>query len=157
MTSLNEGVPCWMLGQSAVDSAHCISSALKYPCFRRYIPNGGNRYQVDLSLDFGTPLEVSEPSITFPNPDTTNIYAKGWKKYIEDRYDVDTRILTCKVNLRGLGEQIGQNLMRNFYYFDSSWWVLNKIKNYSLTTENLVECEFIKVKDKTNYSSGQTY
>jgi hypothetical protein len=47
--------------------------------------------------------------------------------------------------------------MRNFYYFDSSWWVLNKIKNYSLTTEDLVECEFIKVKDISNYYNGQTY
>ena len=112
---------------------------------------------MDLSLDLGTPLEVSEPAISFPSPDTTNIYSMGWKKYIEDRYDVDTRIMTCKVDLRGLGEQIGQNLMRNFYWFDNSYWVLNKIKNYSLTTDDLVECEFIKVKDTSNYYNGQTY
>lgn len=157
MTSLNEGTPCWLLGQQAVDSGHCISSALKYPCFRRYIPNGSDHSVMDLSLDLGTPLEVSEPAISFPSPDTTNIYSKGWKKYIEDRYDVDTRIMTCKVDLRGLGEQIGQNLMRNFYWFDNSYWVLNKIKNYSLTTDDLVECEFIKVKDTSNYYNGQTY
>ena len=157
MTSLNEGTPCWLLGQAAVDSGHTISQAMKYPCFRRYIPNGSDHTLIDLSLDLGTPLEVSEPVITFPNPDTTSIYAKGWKKYITDRYDVDTRIMTCKVNLRGLGEQIGQNLMRNFYWFDNSYWVLNKIKNYSITTEDLVECEFIKVKDRTNYYNGQTY
>ena len=157
MTSLNEGTPCWLLGQAAVDSGHTISQAMKYPCFRRYIPNGSDHTLIDLSLDLGTPLEVNEPVITFPNPDTTSIYAKGWKKYITDRYDVDTRIMTCKVNLRGLGEQIGQNLMRNFYWFDNSCWVLNKIKNYSITTEDLVECEFIKVKDKTNYYNGQTY
>ena len=157
MTSLNEGTPCWLLGQQAVDSGHCISSALKYPCFRRYIPNGSDYSVMDLSLDLGTPLEVSEPVISFPSPDTTNIYSKGWKKYIEDRYDVDTRIMTCKVDLRGLGEQIGQNLMRNFYWFDNSYWVLNKIKNYSLTTDDLVECEFIKVKDTSNYYNGQTY
>lgn len=157
MIEMNEGTPCWLLGQSAVDSGHCISSTLQYPFFRRYVPNGSDHTLIDLSLDMGTPLEVSEPVITFPNPDTTSIYAKGWKKYITDRYDVDTRIMTCKVNLRGLGEQIGQNLMRNFYWFDNSCWVLNKIKNYSITTEDLVECEFIKVKDRTNYYNGQTY
>ena len=157
MIDLNEGTPCWLVGQAAVSGAYKIGSTLKYPCFRRCLPNSNNRYLIDLSLDFGTPLEVSEPAVTFPNPDTTNIYAKGWKNYITDRYDVDSRVMTCKVNLRGLGEQIGQNLMRNFYYFDSSYWVLNKIKNYSITTEDLVECEFIKVKDTTNYSAGQTY
>lgn len=157
MTELNEGTPCWLIGQAAVDGSYLINVNMKYPIFRRYLPNNNDRYQVDLSLDFGTPLEVCEPNVSFPNPDTTNIYAKGWKLYIQDRYDVDTRIVRCKVNLRGLGEQIGQNLMRNFYYFDSSYWVLNKITNYSITTEDLVDCEFIKVKNVTNYSSGQTY
>ena len=157
MTELNEGVPCWLIGQASVDGSYNIGSTLKYPVFRRYSPNANDRYQVELSLDFGTPLEVCEPNVTFPNPDNTGIYAKGWKAYISDRYDEDTRIVRCKVNLRGLGEQIGQNLMRNFYYFDSSYWVLNKISNYSITTEDLVECEFIKVKNTTNYSTGQTY
>jgi hypothetical protein len=157
MIEMNEGTPCWLIGQSTVSAGYCINVNLKYPCFRRYIPNGNDHYQMDLSLDFGTPLEVCEPNISFPNPDTTNIYAKGWKLYIQDRYDEDTRIVRCKVNLRGLGEQIGQNLMRNFYYFDSSYWVLNKITNYSITTEDLVDCEFIKVKSTTNYSAGQTY
>lgn len=158
MTSLNEGVPCWLIGQVAVSGHYGISTAdIKYPIFRRYDVDGTTNKTVTLSLDLGTPLEVNEPDINIPNPDTTSIYAKGWKKYIGDRYDVDTRVLTCKVDLRGLGEQIGQNLMRNFYFFDSSYWVLNKIKNYSITTEDLVECEFIKVKNTTNYSAGQTY
>ena len=157
MTELNEGTPCWMIGQAALNNGYTISADIKYPCFRRYLPTHNNYYLIDLSLDLGTPLEVNEPAVEFPNPDTSSIYAKGWKKYIGDRYDVDTRVLTCKVDLRGLGEQIGQNLMRNFYFFDSSYWVLNKIKNYSITTEDLVECEFIKVKNTTNYSAGQTY
>lgn len=157
MTELNEGVPCWMIGQAAVTGSYNISEDLKFPVFRRYSPNANDRYQIDLTLDLGTPLEVSEPAVTFPNPDTSNIYSKGWKKYITDRYDVDTRILTCKVDLRGLGEPVGQNLMRNFYFFDSSWWVLNKIKNYSITTEDMADCEFIKVKDTDNYINGQTY
>lgn len=158
MTELNEGVPCWLIGQATVSGHYGISTAdIKYPIFRRYDVDGTTNKTITLSLDFGTPLEISEPDINIPNPDTTNIYAKGWKLYIQDRYDVDTRIVRCKVNLRGLGEQIGQNLMRNFYYFDSSYWVLNKITNYSITTEDLVDCEFIKIKSTTNYSAGQTY
>ena len=154
MASYNDGTPCWLFGQYLTETDYKISDSLRYPIFRRYSVTNGT---VTDSLDLGTPLEVNEPVISIPNPDTTSIYSKGWKNYITERYDVDTRILTCKVNLRGLGEPIGQNLMRNFYYFDSSWWVLNKIKNYSLTTEDLVECEFIKVKDISNYYNGQTY
>ena len=154
MSFYNEGTPCWILGLYQTDTDYKISNTLRYPIFRRYAVTDGT---VTKSLDLGTPLEVNEPVITIPNPDTTSIYAQGWKDYIADRYDVDTRILKCKVNFRGLGEKVGQNLMRNFYYFDSSWWVLNKIINYSITTEDLVDCEFIKVKDTDNYSNGQTY
>ena len=109
------------------------------------------------SLDFGQPLEVNEPAVTFPTPDTSNIYAQAWKAYITDRYDADTRIVTCKANLRGIGEQIGQNLLRNIYWFDNSYWVLNKISNFSITTDDLIDCEFIKIKDITAYTNGQTY
>ena len=155
MSLYNEGTPCWLLGQYLTETDYKISDTLRYPIFRRYAVDEYN--VVTASLDLGTPLEVNEPTITFPNPDTTSIYYQGWKSYITDRYDADTRIFRCKVDLRGLGEQIGQNLMRNFYYFDSSYWVLNKIVNYSITTEDLADCEFIKVKSTTNYSNGQTY
>lgn len=155
MSLYNEGTPCWLLGQYLTETNYKISNTLRYPIFRRYAVDEYN--EVTASLDLGTPLEVNEPTITFPNPDTTSIYYQGWKSYITDRYDADTRIFRCKVDLRGLGEQIGQNLMRNFYYFDSCYWVLNKISNYSITTEDLADCEFIKTKSTTNYSNGQTY
>ena len=155
MNFYNEGTPCWLLGQDTIAPDYCIGVNLPYPIFRRYLVNASN--EVTKSLDLGTPLEINEPAISVPDPDTTSIYAQAWKAYISDRYDVDTRVLSCKVDFRGLGEPIGQNLMRNFYYFDSSWWVLNKIKNYSITTEDLVDCEFIKVQDNANYYNGQTY
>lgn len=152
MPLYNGGQPCWLLGQAAANPDYNIDSALPYPIFRRY-----NYNMVTKSLDFGQPLEVNEPAVTFPTPDTSNIYAQAWKAYITDRYDADTRIVTCKANLRGIGEQIGQNLLRNIYWFDNSYWVLNKISNFSITTDDLIDCEFIKIKDITAYTNGQTY
>ena len=61
--------------------------------------------------------------------------------------------MRCRVNFGGI--QVGQNLLRKFYYFDNSIWVLNKISNYSLTTYDPVECEFVQVQDKNNYLNGQ--
>ena len=54
------------------------------------------------------------------------------------------------------GVEVNEALLRNFYYFDNSVWVLNKISNYSITSVVATECEFIKVKDLNNYQNGQT-
>jgi phage antirepressor YoqD-like protein len=61
--------------------------------------------------------------------------------------------MKCKVDLRGL--QIGQQLLQRFFWYEGSIWVLNKINNYSMTTYDDVECEFIKVNEVSNYKNGQ--
>ena len=38
-----------------------------------------------------------------------------------------------------------------------TYWVLNKISNYSLTTWDPTECEFVQVRDISNYTSGQIW
>jgi hypothetical protein len=63
--------------------------------------------------------------------------------------------MTCRVDFSGM--QVGQDLLRKFYWYDNSLWVLNAIRNYSLTTYDPVECEFVQVQDKSNYLNGQTY
>ena len=63
--------------------------------------------------------------------------------------------MSAKVDLRGLN--IGQGLLRRFYWFEGANWVLNKISNYSLTTFDLTDCEFIQVQDVDNYTNGQNF
>ena len=104
------------------------------------------------SLDFGLPQELDIPAITYGADKT--IYALKWKRYLEDRYDVNTKVMTCRVNLGGL--QVNANLLRKFYWYNNTLWVLNAIKNYSLTTFDSVECEFVQVQDKDNYLNGQS-
>ena len=70
-----------------------------------------------------------------------------------DRYDENNKRVTLRVDLSGL--QVGQNLLRRFWWWQGSLWVLNKISNYSLTTFDPAECEFIQVRDKDNYLNGQ--
>lgn len=134
---LNGGKPCWNLASNQT------IDITKLPSFRRSIPD-------DATLEWGTPMQ----SFTHDNwKNLTPIYENFWKSHIEDRYNVDTRLVKCKVNLSGM--QVGQDLLKNFYWFDNAIWVLNKIENYSITTEDLTDCEFIKVKDKKNYTNGQ--
>lgn len=145
MDVINEGVPCWLLG--AGDTG---TDALEIPIFSRYLYDD---MQIVASLDFGVPRQLDIPGISYDT--TCTIYEKAWKNYMADRYDVNTKMMTCRVNLSGM--QVNQELLRKFYWYGNSLWVLNKIKNYSLTTYDPVECEFIQVQDKDNYLNGQNY
>lgn len=131
---LNSGVSCWNL---AGDKTAFVNNL---PSFRRRYGN--------YSLDWGKPLE------TFTAEDTENlipIYDRYWKSYLTDRYNTDTKRMVCKVNLTGL--KVDKNLMKKRFYYDGALWVLNKINNYSLTTDGLTECEFIKVNNWDNFKS----
>ena len=80
-----------------------------------------------------------------------NLYQKNWAKYIEDRFDKDTKVLRCKVDLSKLPDQPGSEMLRKFYFYKNCLWSLNKITNYSVTTDDLTECEFVQVRDTKNY------
>lgn len=136
MSILNDGVPCWVIEGSVYGSLD-----------GDYIPHFV-RVGDGVSLDMGVPQEIDNP-----NPDMlaveNTIYAQYWRNYLGDRYDKNSRVLTAYVDLRGL--QVDNKLFRKFYYFDNAYWVLNKISNYSITTEGTTQCEFVKVQDMKNY------
>jgi hypothetical protein len=146
MDVLNDGVPCWLLGAGGTGT-----DGLYIPIFQRY--NYGNIAVIEDSLDFGVPHQMDIPGVR--HSEGCTIYERGWKKYISDRYDVNTKVMTCRVNFAGI--PVTQELLRKFYWYDNSLWVLNAIRNYSLTTFDPVECEFVQVQDKDNYLNGQSY
>ena len=135
---LNNNTPCWML-----DGGTALT---KLPRFSRYGYLVSGVYQY--SMDFGTPAEIPVPGVSFHA--YAPIYARNWQAYIGDLYDDDSPVMRCYVNLDGLGA-IGQGLLRNFYYFEDAIWSLNKIINYSMTTWDDTECEFVKVQNVSNY------
>ena len=141
MLAANNGRPCWNLNPGN-------SNGIKVPTFSRYKVYFGN--YVFRSLDFGTPKEVDIPGITFQ---PYNLYSLWWQNYLTDLLDRDSKVMTCRVRLDGL--QVNQALLRNFFWYEDSLWVLNKIRNYSLTTFDTAECEFVQVRNKTNYTNGQ--
>ncbi|MBR3591014.1 MAG: hypothetical protein IKK89_04670 [Alistipes sp.] len=141
MYQMNDGTPCWLL--------QVPSTPIDVPMFGRYRFSGNT---ITHSWDFGVPAEIDIPDVT--HGASATLYNKAWAKYIADRYDVDTKVVRCFVDWRGV--EVNEALLRNFYYFDNSVWVLNKISNYSITSVVATECEFIKVKDLNNYQNGQT-
>lgn len=140
MDSLNDGKPCWLLTPGDEEG-------LRVPIFQRYLYS--TEWNISDSLDFGIPKELNIPEVTYS--ENATIYAKYWSRYIRDRYDIDTKVMRCFVDFGGM--QVGSDLLRQFYWYEGSLWVLNAIKNYSLTTYDPVECEFVQVQDIDNYFS----
>lgn len=114
-------------------------------------------------LNNGTPCwdcrRIGSPLASLPQfrwVEWPEVFADRWGAYLRDRYDVDSRVMRCRVDLRGLDEQVGQGLLRRFFFYDGAVWSLNKITNHSITTLDPTECEFVRVQDTDNYTNGQT-
>ena len=147
MYNITGGKACWDLDPG--DAA-----GIDIPIFQRYLWRSGN-YHVKSSLDYGEPRELAFPRQIYADGDTRAIYARAWRAYLQDRYDGDTKVMSCKVDLAGL--RVDAGLLRNFYWYEGALWVLNKIKNHSMTTRSLTDCEFVQVQDKDNYTNGQNF
>lgn len=139
MYTLNGG-PCWELSDGM--------AATNMPIFGRHWMDES---QIVQTMDFGIPAEIDIPNVSMNSIGA--VYPRYWQRYIEDMYNVDTRICSAYVDLRGI--QVGEELLRKFFYFDGAIWRLNSISNYSLTTVGTVQCEFVKVMDQSAYTDGQ--
>lgn len=140
MTALAGG-PCWDLTRTG----HLVTSL---PSFRRTLVSGSYVY---LSLEWGLPGVRAVPGVQNPVGGDVSIYGNYWKNYLSDRFAADTRVMTAMVDLRGL--PVGQGLLRRFYWYDNALWVLNAIRNFSMTSWDLAECEFVKVQDRVAYTN----
>lgn len=137
MDTLLDG-PCWILAPDPVGIA--------VPRFSRYVITGGT---ITLALDFGTPRQIDIPGVTYDQEAT--VYRRRWRTFMTDRLHVDNKILRCRVDFRGL--TVSGELLRKFYWYRNSLWVLGGITNYSLTTFDPAECELVQVRDIDNYTT----
>lgn len=149
MLELNGDKPCWNLDGR---EARIVE---QFPHFQRQI-GGDNAW----SALFGKPGEFFTPNASYINAVPADGYVgqRAWSRWIAERCDVDGRRMKCWVNLRTrLTPKVDANLLRRFWYYEGAWWVLDKINAHSLTTDDLTECEFIKVLDIRNYTAGQDF
>ena len=137
---LNENEPCWIWTYKST-----IAHRPNYlPCFNRYITNDNG--VVTLSWDFGTPKYLYVPD--YQIDDTSSIYSKYWQSYIRDMYNADTRVVECNVLLK---ERVLGDWLRRFYYFDGTYWIMNKISDYDVTSDETTKVELVRVNDLNNY------
>ena len=145
MQQLNEN-PCWLYTTDEYDDVN-NKIAIKineFPYFSRYIEDEQFIYS---SWDFGRTRELFIPEINFIDGEAT-IYERYWKAYINDLYDVDTRIVIAYIKF---DENPTRELLKHFYFFENSYWVIDEIIDYNPTSYGLTKVRFVKVNDKDNY------
>ena len=147
MLNATGGAPCWRPNLDGPGS-----EGLRIPYFLPWAFEYSRTDSMQASLDVGQPREVDAPKFWY-RPGTA-IYDRRWAAFIEDRYNADARVCTCRVRWAGL--QVGPDLLRHFYWFDGCRWVLNKIGDWEPGTDAPVECEFVKVGDAAAYTGGQS-
>ena len=143
---LNEGEPCWIWTSSYEDvSGNDIAYIVRHlPIFSRYATN--NNSWVIHSWDFGTPKATYIPDYNID--ETSSIYSQYWKPYIQDMYSVNTRTVDCKVLLK---ERVIGDWLRRWYYFDGTYWMLNEITDYDVTSNDTTKCTFVRINNTDNY------
>lgn len=148
MDYLNGG-SCWLYTNSESD-ANGEQIAIKVrqlPVFGRYLANESNT-NIQYSFDFGQPRMLYVPY--YQTNEESTIYNNFWKTYIEDLYDVNTKVLDCYVRLE---DKPNPEWLRKFYWFDNSIWRINKIQDWNISSFETTKMQFIKVQDISNYSS----
>ncbi len=149
MMDLNEGV-CYLYTEQEQDY-NFNNIAIKrttLPQFTRYCFN--NNVITD-SFDFGQPKENYIPNVYYDESST--LYERFWKNYLFDKYDVNTKLLTCYVNLTDM--VVTNEFARNLFYFNNAYWVIHSIENYLPNNYQTTKVQFVKVNNITNYSNGQ--
>lgn len=140
--------PCWLYSSIIFNTAGTqICDYTNYlPAFGRY-----NYYNSTIinTWDFGKTKELYVPYTYYD--DNANIYDRYWKNYVNDLFDVDTRVYEASVMLP---KTQGDNLLRRFFQFQNAIWRINKIKDWNVCSDDLTTVEFVKVQDVENYSNG---
>lgn len=153
MFYLNEK-PCFLYTEDAFDeNNNWIAYKLEQiPKFSKYILNEN---KITDSWDLGKPKEIYIPNIVYN--DNVTLYNQYWGKMYEDKLNINTKKITAYVNLMGIN--VNANLLKNFYYFNNCYWLLNKIENYDINSNNTVKCEFIRINNINNYTAevGKKY
>lgn len=160
MMTLNDGTPCWRCDAGEGVTVPVFSRFKTNPIYA-LVSTSPPEFEyrgegVVSSLDFGRVRELACPHMDyFPGRDTVTVYERMWRAYIRDRYDVNTRVVTCRVNMAGI--QVDGRCLRRLWWFDNAVWSLNRIINHSVTTDDPTECEFVKVGDEAAYLYGQVF
>ena len=140
---------CWLYTTRSISG---VADKLdQIPMFSRYYLPYLTSNVPTRSFYFGAPNnKANNPTPNLSIKSDIHIFPYYWQEYIEDLYDINTRIVECYVKL----DEVKDDWFKRFYFFDGSYWVMTKITDLNYMSRDTVKCEFIKVQDPHNYHNG---
>ena len=102
-------------------------------------------------------FEIPKKLYTLNNPFTKSkiptvnqsLYSRFFKKYFDERYSIQTKVVTCYMNLTNLDYINFQ--FNKFVIIDHQLYMVNKISDYDITSVEPTKVELITVNDINNY------
>ena len=155
MSRLNNK-PCWLLTTQETDHNNNVIAreVSSIPHFSRYwfstsyLSSASTMNNILYSLDFGSPRELY--LLNYINYDNASLFSMFYKDYLEDLYDVNTKQVALWFKPNGI---LDADALREFWWFDNCIWRINRIIDYSPTTNELARVELVKVNDLGNMTN----
>ena len=142
MFDINESA-CYLLSR---DPSEVIVPSHIPMFFNSYI-NPLNSSVYSASFNFSAPkkeVKNSELDYEYRAP----IYYGFWDNYAQDLYSANSRSVQVYAFVEGKPE----DMMRKFWLFDDSLWVISEIKNYNISNPGIpVQMVLVRVENPTNY------
>lgn len=142
MFDLNES-PCYLLSR---DPSEVIIPGQIPMFFNSYIsPLDSTVYSA--SFNFGAPVkEVKDSELDYEY--RAPVYYGFWDNYTQDLYSANSRSIQVYAFIEGKPE----DMMRKFWYYDDSLWVIQEIKNYNVSNPLVpTQMVLVRVDNPTNY------
>ena len=136
--------PCYLWTQSEknVRQQEICKKLTNLPQFSRYITVDATN-SIHYSMDLGRTKELYIPDLKYVDGKTC-IYERYWQDYLEDLYDIDTRIVDVYVKFDG---KVMQEYLKKYWYFDNSYWVISEILDYNPVSGEVTKVKFVKVNE----------
>lgn len=156
MFTLNDGNNCYLYSNTEYNAnnqriAYFLTSLPTFNTFKR------KGYTIDMTWDFfisknrfyvGISYNSTMEIIENKGYIEKTLYGNFFDKYIDDIYDENGKSVTCYAILKDKP----LTALRKFYFFENSFWVINKIVDYNpQNPQSPMQVEFIKVKSRNNY------
>lgn len=99
---------------------------------------------------FNTPME----NYTYLNNygDAKNIYYNLWATYLNERYNIQNKLLTCYVMLKP--SDMSNFTWNTFIKIGSQIYIVNKIYDYNITNNEPTKVDLITIQDMNSYNTN---
>lgn len=107
------------------------------------------------SIFFNNPKELYFKRSLVPYSNAKHIYQGFWENYLNDRYSVQTKVLNTYLYLTADDWQ--RFKFNKFILIDNILYMVNKIKDFDLTTDRSTKVELVQVNDRANYETTSVH